>query len=179
MLAEELQVVDADATSWQAVRPLLTVATRLEQDETYVWHGWSKGWIATFLQQLPTHCTLVAGVWSVSEEKQLQEQLVLSCICEVAHGEVRSVRTFAALQAKDIPAIEDLEPGFEDAAAILRVVTQTIAPVAWAIFTDKETWDEWVYMGNERVEDKAELLVSLARQGRCVLMGSQTHHSAL
>ena len=149
MLAEELQVVKADAPSWQAVRPMLSIALQLEHDDTYVWHGWNKTQIVAFLNnQLPTHCTIVAGVWSVAGNEQSEEHLVLT--------------------------IEHLEPGFEHALDIMRVVRKTIAPVAWALFTDKNTWDEWVYTGDEHVVDKGELLASFAQQGRCVLMGSQT-----
>lgn len=39
---EELVVLDAESTLWKAVRPLLDVALRLEQDGAYVWHGWNK-----------------------------------------------------------------------------------------------------------------------------------------
>ncbi len=176
MLAEELQIIDGDTSSWQAIRPLLMIAARLEQDTSFVWHGWNKAQITALLSPLPMHCTLIAGVWSVSDEQQLQEQVVLSCICEIVCGEVQSVRTFEALIDETLPPVANLEPGFEHASAILRVVKATIAPVAWAIFTDKATWDEWLYTGDTRVEDKGELLASLARQGRCVLLGDQTHH---
>jgi hypothetical protein len=150
----------------------------LEQDESLVWHGWNKAQISTFLAGLPNHCTVLAGVWEVSENEAQQEQLVLSCVCEVANGNVQSVHTFESLRGETLPALQELEPGFEHALEIMRVVRQTIAPVAWAIFTDKMTWDEWVYSGGEIVIHKGEILAALAAQGRCVLMGSQArnHH---
>lgn len=174
MLAEELQIVNANTPSWQAVRPMLSIALRLEQDDTYVWHGWNKAQITTLLNSLPTHCTILAGVWSVADDIQQKESIVFSCICEIIDGEVRTVRTFEALTSQDLPTFENLEPGFEHALEIMRVVRLTIAPVAWALFTDKDTWDEWVYTGDERVVDKGKLLASFAQQGRCVLIGSQT-----
>ena len=174
MLAEELQVVDADAPSWQAIRPMLSIALLLEHDDAYVWHGWNKAQIVAMLNQLPAHCTLVVGVWSVADDGQPEEHLVLSCICEIVNGDVQTVRTFETLMSDDLPTAEHLEPGFEHALEIMRVVRLTIAPVAWALFTDKNTWNEWVYTGDEHVVDKGELLASFAQQGRCVLMGSQT-----
>ncbi len=174
MLAEELHIVDADTPSWQAVRPFLSIALRLEQDDTYVWHGWNKAQIMTLLNHLPAHCTILICVWSVADDIQQKESIVFSCICEVVDGEVRTIRTFEALTGEDLPTFENLEPGFEHALEIMRVVRLTIAPVAWALFTDKDTWDEWVYTSDERVVDKGKLLTSFAQQGRCVLMGSQT-----
>ena len=152
---------------------------RLEQDDSYTWHGWSKTQITAFLKQLPVHCTVLGGVWSVATNEQQQEKLVFSCVCEVVHGEVQTVRTFEALTDADLPHFEDLEPGFEHALEIIRVVRQTIAPVAWALFTDKSTWDEWLYTGDEQIVDKGSLLASLSQQGRCVLMGSQAQHDHL
>ncbi len=152
---------------------------RLEQDDSYTWHGWSKAQITAFLKQLPVHCTVLGGVWSVATNEQQQEKLVFSCVCEVVHGEVQTIRTFEALTDADLPLYEDLEPGFEHALEIMRVVRQTIAPVAWALFTDKNTWDEWLYTGDGQIVDKGSLLASLAQQGRCVLMGSQAQHDHL
>ena len=174
MLAEELQIVNADAPSWQAVRPILSTALRLEHDDAYVWHGWNKAQIVALLNRLPSHCTIIAGVWSVAENTPPEEHLVLSCVCEIVNGNVQTVRTFEALTGEGLPTVEQLEPGFEHALEIMRVVRQTIAPVAWALFTDKNTWDEWLYTGDEHVVDKGELLASFTHQGRCVLMGSQT-----
>ena len=179
MLAEELQVVNADAPSWQAVRPILSIALLLERDDAYVWHGWNKAQIVALLNQLPTPCTIVAGVWSVADNEQQAERIVFSCVCEIVNGEVQTVRTFEALTGEDLPTIEHLEPGFEHALEIMHVVRLSIAPVAWALFTDKNTWDEWVYTGDEQVVDKGKILTSFAQQGRCVLMGSQTQHHTL
>ena len=173
MLAEELQIVNADTPSWQTVRPMLSIALRLENDDAYVWHGWNKAQITALLQQLPAHCTLLAGVWSDDENGQQEERIIFSCVCEIVNGEVSTIRTFEALSGESLPSFEHLEPGFEHALEIMRVVRLAIAPVAWALFTDKTTWDEWVYAGDEYVIDKGTLLASLAEQGRCVLMGSQ------
>ncbi len=53
-----------------------------------------------------------------------------------------------------------------------------MSPVAWALFIEKPTWDEWLFAdGNDgAVVNKGKLLATFARQGRCVLMGSQTAH---
>jgi len=179
VLAEELHIVDANAPAWPLIRPLLNSAMLLEQNDTLVWHGWNKAQITTLLTQLPTHCTILAGVWSSSTDEQQQEHLILSCVCEVRNGEVQTVRTFETLVSEELPSIQVLEPGFEHALEIMRVVRQTIAPVAWALFTDKATWDEWVYSGNENVIDKGAMLAFLAAQGRCVLMGSQARNNHL
>ncbi len=171
MLAEELTVVDGDSSLWQAVRPLLDVALRLEQhDDAYVWHGWSKRQINTFLASLPPQCSLVLGVWEtgagIAGER---EYLALGCVCEVVEGEVCSVRTFEALTAAGLKAVT-----FE----IMRVARAQVAPVAWGLFTDRTTWDEWLFAsnGNEGVIDKGELLASFARKGRCVLLSSKGEH---
>ena len=179
MLAEELQVVNANTPSWQAVRPILSIALQLERDDTYIWHGWNKAQIVAMLNQLPAHCTLIAGVWSVAENEQQEERIVFSCICEIVKGNVQTVRTFEALTGEDLPALDNLEPGFEHALEIMHVVSSTIAPVAWALFTDKNTWDEWMYIADEHVVDKGKLLTSFAQQGRCVLMGSQAQERML
>ncbi len=178
MLAEELHIVDADAPSWPLIRPLLNNAMLLERNDTFVWHGWNKAQVTTFLAHLPAHCTILVGVWSASENEQQQEHLVLSCVCEIVNGEIQTVRTFETLTDAGLPSSQELEPSSEHALELMRVVRQTIAPVAWALFTEKATWDEWVYSGNENVIDKGALLASLAAQGRCVLMGSQArnHH---
>ncbi len=179
MLAEELHVIDADAPSWPGIRPLLHAAMLLEQNESLVWHGWNRAQISTFLTSLPAHCTILAGVWEVSDDEVQQEQLVLSCVCEITNGDVQSIRTFESLRGEALPVLQELEPGFEHALEIMRVVRQTVAPVAWAIFTDKTTWDEWVYSGDENVIHKGEMLAALAAQGRCVLMGSQARNFQL
>jgi hypothetical protein len=186
VLAEELAVLDADAPLWDSARSLLEIAFRLEQnDETYAWHGWHKQQIATFLQSLPAHCTLLVGVWEtlLDEDEpasQGREALVLGFVCEVVRGDICSLRTFEALHDATLPPIQELEPGFEHARELMRVVRAQVAPAAWALFTDKATWDEWLFADRDESEltDKGELLAELARQGRCVLMGTQTiqHH---
>jgi hypothetical protein len=180
VLAEEIQVVDSDSPLWHAVRPLLDVALRLElNDETYVWHGWNKEQVRHFLQKLPTRCSLVVGVWETiptDGDAQEHEQLVLGVVCEVVEGQVCSIRTFEALTAAGLKPIKQLEPGIDDALEIMRVARVQVAPVAWALFTEKTAWDEWLFGDDGAVVDKGEMLASLARQGRCVLMGSQTSH---
>jgi hypothetical protein len=185
VLAEELFILDANSELWPAVRPLLDVVLRLERDDdTYVWHGWTKGQIHQFLRSLPAHCTLVLGVWEVGAEEHTAlayESLVIGCVCEVIGGEVSTIRTFEALADANLPSVKELEPGFEHAREIMRVVRTQIAPVAWALFTDKTTWDEWLFGDNDKghVVDKGELLASFALQGRCVLMGSQIRHQCV
>jgi hypothetical protein len=177
VLADELSVIDADSRLWSAARPLLDNALRLEQqDETYIWHGWRKSQVNAFLQSLPVHCTLLVGVWGTSEEDR--EQLILGCACEVVEGEICTIRTFEALADPDLPSVHELEPGFEHALALMRVARISIAPVAWALFTDKTTWDEWLFAaGEDEGEiDKGTVLASFAQQGRCVLLGTQASH---
>lgn len=178
MFAEEFVVVDATSPLWNAMRPFLDIALRIEQqDDSYSWHGWNKASINAFLQKLPSHCSLMLGVWQV-DAAQEQETLWLGCICEVLNGAICSVRTFAALEDPALPALAELEPGFTHAQDLLRVTKGQVAPVAWALFTDKATWDEWLLTVNadEQPIDKGELLAALARQGRCVLLGSQVSH---
>lgn len=181
MLAEELSIIDPESVSWQAIRPLLTVAVNIEQSNDYVWCGWSKPQITGFLEQLPAHCAFMVGVWATDVdtwEEQGHETLQVGFVGEVRAGEVCTIRTFESLVG--VPPIQELEPGAEHALALIRQVRVNIAPVAWALFTDKETWDEWIYGGagkqdNEGI-DKGALLMTFARQGRCVLMGSQARH---
>lgn len=191
MLAEELVVLDADSCWWPPIRPLLEAALRLARgDDSDSWHGWNKQQISIFLQQLPAHCSLLVGVWDTVRQEHGEERdvLILGGICEVVAGEVHTIRTFDALydahnhQATDLPPMEHLEPGYEHALALMRAVREQVAPVAWALFTNKGAWDEWLFsapVNGERV-DKGEQLAKLALQGRCVLMGSQTavHHHA-
>ena len=181
MIAEELVILDPDAESWRVVRPLLTIALNIEQREHYVWHGWSKSQITNFLEHLPQHAALVVGVWSTHLDEQDREQLYAGFVCEVRDRQVHTIRTFESLIGDDVPHIAELEPGAEHALAIMRSVRTHVAPVAWALFTDKATWDEWLTLdehgrdaGQEPV-DKGALLMTFARQGRCVLMGSQAH----
>ncbi len=189
MLAEELSVLDADAPLWNAARSLLDIAFRLEQNaETYSWHGWNKRQIDRFLQSLPAHCTLLVGVWEpITDGEEAsgavtpdRDALVLGFVGEVVRGEVCSVRTFEALNDASLPSVQALEPGFEHARELMRSVKTQIASVAWALFTDKATWDEWLFASGDDggFIDKGALLAELARQGRCVLMGTQTiqHH---
>lgn len=192
MLAEEVVVHDAEARLWHPMKPLLNAALRLAQgDDGYSWHGWSKREISSFLQRLPAHCSLLVGVWDtlLSDNGEEREALVAGCVCEVVAGEVRTIRTLEALYTthdaamvgeKDLPPLEQLEPGFEHALVLMRAARERVAPVAWALFTDKASWDEWLFgeATTDDVVDKGEQLAKLARQGRCVLMGSQaaTHH---
>lgn len=182
VLAEELEIIDANEPLWLAARPFLDAALRLEQSgEDYLWHGWNKRQITHFLATLPQVCSLVVGVWEVREDEggiEERETLVLGVVCAVIAGEVRSIRTFAALTEADMGGKKQWEPGFEDAMEIMRAARTQVAPVAWALFTDKATWNEWIFTGDEeeRGIDKGELLARFARQGRCVLMGSQTAH---
>ncbi|QBD78225.1 hypothetical protein EPA93_20360 [Ktedonosporobacter rubrisoli] len=183
MLAEELSVIDADSPLWSAARPLLDAALRLEQhDDTYIWYGWKKEPINAFLRHLPEHCVLMVGVWDTLEEgDSAQEILTLGCLCEVVRGEVCTIRTFEALAGKDLPPIAQLEPGYEHAFKLMQVAKMQVAPVAWALFTDRSTWNEWLFSESEASEgiDKGELLASLAREGRCVLLGNQAPHHHL
>ena len=186
MLAEDFVVVDVNSPSWSAVRPYVEAALQLEQNEgSFAWHGWDKHYIGAFLQHLPSPCALMVAVWEdtnevggVSNQQTTQEALVLGCVCEVIAGEVHSVRTFASLRDNNLPPLEALEPGYQHAFELLRVAGKLVAPVAWALFTDKRTWHEWIFTENNhgRSVDKGELLTELTQQGRCVLMGTQTTH---
>ena len=184
VLAEELVVIDGDSRLWRAARPLLDVALRLEQnDDSYSWHGWRKEQISLFLKSLPSLCSLVLGVWETvpgleDEDEQAREELQLGLVCEVVEGEVRSVRTFEALTEAGLKPIHELEPGIDDALEIMRVTRNQVAPVAWALFIEKAAWDEWLF-AEERdgtLIDKGDALAALARQGRCVILGSQAAH---
>ncbi|HLQ30606.1 MAG TPA: hypothetical protein VK140_15340 [Ktedonobacteraceae bacterium] len=182
MIADELLVVDADAPLWRAARPLLDVALRLEQnDDSYTWHGWNKAQINNFLKNLPSRCSLVIGVWeTLSEEGTAleHETLSLGVACEVVEGEVCSIRTFEALTASGLKPVIQLEPGIDDALEIMRIVRTQVAPVAWALFIDKAAWNEWLFASLDEggAIDKGALLAAFARQGRCVVMGTQTAH---
>jgi len=186
VLAQELFVVDGDALSFRAVRPLLDVALRLEQnDNDFSWHGWNRQQIDIFLASLPSMCTLVIGVWETVSghgegEIAEHEKLALGCVCEVRSGEVQSICTFESLVDAGLRAIDQLEPGIEDALEIMRAARVMLSPVAYALFIEKTAWDEWLFASGEDggVIAKGEELAELARQGRCVLMGSQAapHH---
>lgn len=185
MLAEELLIIDGDAPLFRPLRPLVDSALRLDShDAAYSWHGWNKAQIERFLESLPSSCSLVVGVWeTVLEDGKTieQEKLTLGCVCEVRNGEVRTIRTFAALVEAGLKAVDQLEPGIEDALEIMQAA-RTIAPVAYALFIEKAAWDEWLYECAEDggVVDKGEALAAIARAGGCVLMGSQVagHHYA-
>lgn len=181
MLAEELEIIDADSSLWAAARPFLDAALRLEQnDEEYTWHGWTKRQIASFLATLPQSCSLVVGVWQIQVDETAEEQEVvaLGIVCAVVGGEICSIRTFDALAEEREEAKRHWEPGFEDALEIMRAARSRVAPVAWALFTDTTTWHDWVLTDDEAAHklNKGELLATFARQGRCVLMGNQTTH---
>lgn len=184
MLAEELVVLDGDGLLWREVRPLLDAALRLEQnDDAYTWHGWSKQQINTFLKNLPSHCSLIVGVWETvaegeGDDAEELERLRLGFVCEVVEGEVCSVSTFESFLRAGLKPIQQLEPGAEDALEVMRLTRLEVAPVAWALFTEKAMWDEWLFASGDdgAVIDKGELLASFARMGRCVLMGDQAGH---
>jgi hypothetical protein len=196
VLTEDFVIVDVNSPSWSAVRPYVEAALRLEQNEgPSVWHGWDKQRIDAFLQQLPSPCSLLVAVWEAEDAVEYDEKgqdapevLALGCVCEVVAGKVRSIRTFESLQDEDLPPLEELEPGYEHAFELMRVVRRLVASVAWGLFTDKQTWNEWIFQEGDKslpydndgiVVDKGKLLTELAQQGRCVLMGSQTAHHRL
>ena len=182
MLAEEFTVLDADSSLWNTARPLLDAAFLLERnDESFSWHGWDKRQIRQFLASLPPKCTLVVGVWDILQEEEdstERELLTIGVVCEVLDGIVHSIRTFNALLDAGLKPVGQLEPGIEDATEVLRVVRTEVAPAAWALFTDRATWNEWLFADkdNGQVIDKGALLATFARQGRCVLMGRQNAH---
>ena len=183
MLADELVVLDAGSRLWEPARALLATALRLEQhDDTYTWHGWDKRQMSEFLKNLPSPCSVVVAVWETipaEDGAEEHEELVLGVVCEVVEGEVRSIGTFDALIAAGLKPLKELEPGFDDAIEIMRAARELMGPVAWALFIEKPTWNEWLFASGDAgaVVDKGELLASFARQGRCVLMGNQTRHS--
>lgn len=180
MLEEEVLVVDGDSPSFRPLRPLLDAALRLEwNDESYTWHGWNKAQISAFLDALPASCSLVVGVWETfpgDEGTREVERLALGCVCEVREGNICAVRTFDALAG--LKPIDQLEPGIEDALEIMRIARQVSSTVAWALFIEKAAWDAWLFAAGEHGEvvDKGETLAEFARQGKCVLLGSQVVH---
>lgn len=186
MLAETFQVIDADSSLWPPMRPFLDAALRLEQHgDEYRWHGWDKQSIEAFLHSLPGRCSLVMGVWeetqSAGDEVIGEERLWLGVVCEVVRGEVQSLRTFESLAGVGLKPVTQLEAGLPDALDIMRAAKYAVAPAAWALFTDRETWNAWVYGDGENATAKDTLLAALAREGRCVLLGSQAardHHHA-
>ena len=180
MLAKELIVFDSDSPLWLSISPLLDIALRFEQnDETYSWNGWSKQQIRDFLNSLPSRSSLVVGVWETIPEKEGSpeyENLVLGLICEIIDGQVYSIRTFDALTIAGLKPSKLLEPGVDDAREIIRLTEQLVAPVAWALFMEKSTWDEWLFTAGDDgiVIDKGQQLATFTHRGRCVLMGRQT-----
>jgi hypothetical protein len=179
VLTKEIVVIDATSPLWSAIRPLLDVALQIEQkDSSYSWHGWRKEDINASLKILPAHCSLLVGVWQVDTTvAEKPEKLSLGCVCEVIDGEVYSVRTFEAFVDAGLPPIAQLEPGYMHAQALIRIAGEQVAPVAWALFTDQVTWDEWLLtdVDNEPTRGKKDLLASLTQQGRCVILGSQVN----
>ncbi len=179
MLAKELIVFESVSPLWLSTRTLLDIALRFDQnDETYSWNGWSKQPIRDFLNSLPSPSSLVAGVWETipgNEGSPECENLVIGFICEIIDGEVRSVRTFDALTVGGLKSSNQLEPGIDDAREIIRQTEKLVAPVACALFTEKSTWDEWLFGGKKDgiAVDKGQQLATFTRQGRCVLIGSQ------
>lgn len=180
MLAEELSVVNAESPLWSIMRPLLHAALRLEQNDDSCWHGWSKRQIVDFLKTLPVHCTLIVAVWEQGEQGEQGEQEILSVgwVAEVKNGVVCAIRTLDTFSDAGLPAVPLLEPGIEHGLEIMRVAKMQMAPVAVVLFTDKETWNEWLYTddGHGGVIDKGAMLISFEQAGRCVLMGSQVSH---
>src|SRR5579884_1418287 len=102
VLAEELLIVDGDARLWQAARPLLDVALRMEQgDESFVWHGWNRQQIERFLAQLPSPSSRVEGVGeSIAAEEEEQRpgraRLIVGRVGEVVEGGGRTIRACEA-----------------------------------------------------------------------------------
>ncbi len=183
MLAEEFMVIDETSPLWLSCSSLLDIALRLDQsDETYLWNGWNKQQIRNFLHSLPSKSSIVVGVWETPCEKERyteREELVIGLICEVIDGEVHSVRTFDALKADGLKPSDQLEPDIDDAREIIRHTERVVAPVAWALFMEKTTWNEWLFtnIGEGIVSEKGRQLMELAHQGRCVLMGRQTMYN--
>lgn len=180
MLAEELLILNGEGALWQAARPLLEAALRLDHNNnTYIWHGWQKSRVDAFLAELPSPCSLVAGVWDTlpaAGARPAQDKLVLGVVCSVEQGEIRSICTFEHLVAAGLKPVDELEIGMEDALEIMHYARRRAAPVAWAFFSEKAAWDEWLFTPT----DKGKLLDELVSRGRCVLMGSQAtsheHH---
>jgi hypothetical protein len=123
----------------------------------------------------------VVGVWeTISENAGIaeSERMVIGLICEVIHGEVHSIRTFDALSANGLKPSNQLEPGVDDAREIILYTEKLVAPVSWAFFTEKTTWDALLFssVDNGTMVDKAQQLAALIHQGRCVIMGNKTKY---
>ena len=182
MIAEEFIVSDSNSPLWLSTIPMFEDVLRFAQNnEVYSWNGWNKQLIQSFLDSLPSRSSLVVGVWETKAEKEGSpeyEKLVIGLVCEVNDGEVMSMRTFDALTVGGLKPSNQLEPGIEDAREIIRYTEKLVAPVAWALFTEKSTWDEWLFANGDEstLVDKGQQLSTFAQQGRCVLMGSQTKY---
>ena len=182
MIAEELIVIDSDSPLWLSTIPIFEDVLRFVQDkEVYLWNGWSKQQIQSFLNSLPSRSSLVVGVWETKAEKEGKheyEKLVIGLVCEVIDGEVISIRTFDALTVEGPKPSNRLEPGIDDAREIIGYSEILVAPVAWALFMEKSTWGEWLFanVDESTAVDKGQQLATFAQQGRCVLMGSQTKY---
>jgi hypothetical protein len=172
VFADEFAVLDGDSPLWKAAHPLLQVALQLEQQEGMSWHGWQLAPIEQLLQKLPSPCSLVLGVWETHEDS---EHLVQGLVFEVIEGEVKTIRTLEALVPHGLKPPQELEAGIDDAFEILRIVKRQIAPTAWALFTEKPAWDEWLLSDNLAGQpiSKADLLSTMTEKGRCVLLGTQ------
>ena len=182
MIAEELIVIDSDSPLWLSTLPIFGSVLRFVQNkEVYLWNGWNKQQIQSFLNSLPSRSSLVAGVWETKAEiegSHEYEKLIIGLVCEVIDGEISSIRTFDALTVVGLKPSNELEPGIDDAREIIRYSEMLVAPVAWALFLEKTTWDEWLFanVDESTAVDKEQQLATFAQQGRCVLIGSQTKY---
>ena len=183
LLAKEFRVIDETSPLWMCCSSLLDIAMCFDHsDETYSWNGWSKQQIRNFLQALPSRSSIVVGVWDTLCEKEgdtKREELVIGLVCEVINGEVHSIRTFDALNVDGLKPSDGLEPGIDDAREIILHTERAVAPVAWALFMEKSTWDEWLFASADEnaVLEKGPQLIELAHQGRCVLMRSKAKYN--
>jgi hypothetical protein len=182
LIAEEFIVIDKDSPLWLSASSILDNVICFEQnDEGYSWNGWNKKQLQRFLNSLPARSSLIVGVWETKIEKEGSpecEKLVIGLVCEVNNGEVSSMRTFDALTVGGLKPSDQLEPGIEDAREIIRYTEKLVAPVAWALFTEKSTWDGWLLasLDASMVVDKGQQLATFAQQGRCVIMGNQAKY---
>ncbi len=80
------------------------------------------------------------------------------------------------MKADGLKPSDQLEPGIDDAREIILHAERVVAPVAWALFLEKTTWEEWLFTQSDEgiVLEKGQQLMDLAHQGRCVLLGRQT-----
>jgi hypothetical protein len=183
LLAEEFMVIDRASPLWLSCSPLIDIVLRLDRsDETYTWNGWNKKQISDFLHSLPSRSSIVVGVWETVSEKEAyaeRDELFVGLVCELIDGEVYSIRTFDALTVNGLKPSNELEPGIDDAWEIIRHTEKFVAPVAWALFTEKSTWDEWLFarVDDGTVLEKGQQLMDLAHQGRCVLLGSKAKYT--